>query len=177
MSYYDQIYDIAIDNYSLISSHEAADAGIPHVELVKLAHRGKLENIAYGLYRLARFVPHPNDAYAIAVARVGKDAYLFGESVLGLLGLAPTNPAYICVATPRRVRRTLPDFIRLKKPAIGDTITSYERIPCQSVACAIHSARATMMADRLKEAVQTAFDEGYLLKADYDKLLGEMSNE
>lgn len=174
MTYYDQIYEIAVDNYYLISTKDAADAGIPPVELAKLAHRGKLENISRGLYRLARHVPHPNDAYAIAVARVGAGAYLFGESVIAMLGLAPTNPSYICVAEPHRIRKRLPDYIRLKQPMEGDMVTSYEGIPAQAVGSAIRSARSTMMDERLRAAAWKAREEGYLLESEYDDLAKEM---
>lgn len=177
MTYYDQIFEIAADNYYLVSSRDAAEAGIPSIELVKLAHRGKLENISHGLYRLTRHIPHPNDTYAIAVAQVGPDAYLFGESVIAMLGLAPTNQAYTCVAIPRRVRKRLPDNIRLKKPIEGDVVTSYEGIPAQSITSAIRSARATMMDDRLKEAAQRAYEEGYILADEYADLKKEMGWE
>ena len=174
MSYYDQIYELAVDNYYLISTQDAADAGIPPVELPKLAQRGRLENISRGLYRLTRRVPHPNDAYATAVARVGRGAYLFGESVMAMLGLVPTNPAYIYVATPNRTRRKLPSSIRLKKPAQGKAPIIYDGIPSQSVADAIRSASETMMGDRLQEAAVRAREEGYLSKSEYTSLIKEM---
>lgn len=174
MTYYDQIYEIAADNYFLISTQDAVKAGIPQVELAKLSHRGKLENIARGLYRLTRYVPHPHDAYAIAVARVGEGTYLCGESVLAMLELAPTNPRYICVATPTRTRKKLPASIRLKRPSGDDVVTSYEGIPSQSVASAIRSARHTMMNERLRDAAKKAREQGYLLKVEYDVLTKEM---
>lgn len=174
MTYYDQIYEKAVDNYYLISTQDAADAGIPPVELAKLAHRGKLENVSRGLYRLARYVPHPNDSYAIAVARVGNDAYLFGESVIAMLGLAPTNPSYICVASPNRIRKKLPDHIRLKRPRECDVVTDHEGIPAQTVRSAIRSAKSTMMDERLRAAAQKAREEGYLLEHEYQDLKKEM---
>lgn len=174
MTYYDQIYEIAANNFYLISTRDAAEVGIPQVELAKLSHRGKLENIARGLYRLARYVPHPHDPYAIAVARVGDGAYLYGESVLAMLDLAPTNPSYICVATPARTRRKLPESIRLKKPSDDDVVTAYEGISSQSVASAIRSARHTMMDERLRDAAEKAREQGYLLKAEHEKLTKEM---
>lgn len=174
MTYYDQIYEIAVDNHYLISTQDAADAGIPPVELPKLAQRGKLENVSRGLYRLTRRVPHENDAYATAVTRLGRGAYLFGESVIAMLELAPTNPAYICVATPKRTRKKLPSSIRLKKPAEGEVPTVYDGIPSQSVANAIRSAKETMMDERLREAAERAREEGYLSKAEYASLKDEM---
>lgn len=174
MTYYDQIYEIAADNHFLISTQAAAEAGIPPVELAKLSHRGKLESISRGLYRLTRYVPHPHDAYATAVARVGDDACLYGESVIAMLELAPANPSCIYVASPNRTRKKLPDPIRLKRISDDEAITSYDGIPSQSVASAIRSARPTMMDERLRDAAKKAREQGYLLKAEYDELTEEM---
>lgn len=174
MTYYDDIYELAVDNHYLVSTNQAREAGVPPVELAKLAQRGKLTNISRGLYRLSRYVPDKNDPYAIAVARLGDSAYLYGESVIALLGLAPTNPAYVCVATPKRTRRSLPKNIRVKNAAEDDVLTIYEGIACQDVATAIRAASATMMEERLREAARKAVREGYLLKADYESLRMEM---
>lgn len=174
MSYYDDIYEIAVDNHGLVSTQAARDAGIPTVELPKLAQRGKLENIARGLYRLTRYVPTDNDDYATAVARLGEGAYLFGESVIAMLGLAPTNPKYICVAAPKRTRRKLPTSIRIRKPGEQDKLTLYDGIPSQDVATAIRAARSTMMDDRLRDAAEEASRQGYLIGKDYDELKKDM---
>lgn len=174
MTIYDDIYEIAVDNHYLITTDKAAEIGISAVELAKLAHRGKLENISRGLYRLMRYVPSETDSYAIAVARLGKDAYLYGESVIAMLELAPTNPNYICVATPKRTRKVIPDSIRLYKASPNDKITTYNGIPCQSVACAIKSAQATMMDDRLQDAAKRANEEGYVTTKTFNCLKSEM---
>lgn len=174
MSYYDEIYELAVDNHYLVSTDQAREAGVPPVELAKLAQRGKLTNISRGLYRLSRYVPDKNDPYAVAVARLGDSAYLYGESVIALLGLAPTNPSYIYVATPKRTRRNLPENIRVKNAAADDVLTTYEGIACQDVATAIRAASATMMGERLHEAARNAVREGYLLKADFESLRMEM---
>lgn len=50
---YDDIYEIAIYNHYLISTEDAVEIGIPAIDLSKLAHRGGLDNISHGLYRLA----------------------------------------------------------------------------------------------------------------------------
>lgn len=170
MSYYDDIYEIAVDNYYLITTKDAAEAGVPPIELAKLAHRGKLENISRGLYRLSKYVPSQYDPYAIAVARVGERAYLYGESVIGMLELAPTNPSYIYVAAPNRIRRNLPSSIRLRKPGADDVVTRYEGIPSQNVATAIRSAKLTMMDDRLRGATEKARAKGYITGREYKQI-------
>ena len=109
MTYYDRIFEEAIGNYGLITSSQAKAIGIPSVELVKLAQRGRLTRLGYGVYKLAQYLPAPDgrDAYADSLALVDKDAYLYGQSVLTLHHLCPTNPARVYVATPRRIRKKL----------------------------------------------------------------------
>lgn len=56
---------------------------------MQYAKRGRVEKVGHGLYRLAKWVPGSNGPYAWAVAAVGPDAVLCGESVIAMLELAP----------------------------------------------------------------------------------------
>ena len=171
MSYYDDIYETAVDNYYLITTREAERIGVPRIELAKLAKRGKLEHVSHGLYRLARYVPHQNDPYAVSVAMVGEEAYLYGESVIAMLGLAPTNPARIYVATPKRYRGKGADgLVVVVRPDTGDT-TVYEGVPSQDAGAAIVSCLGKMMPVRLRDAAEKARAEGYLTQKRYEKAL------
>ncbi|MFV0435603.1 MAG: type IV toxin-antitoxin system AbiEi family antitoxin domain-containing protein [Leucobacter sp.] len=107
MKYREIVRKIALDHYGYVTTREAAHAGVSPVELPKLAARGGVENIAYGLYSMAN-APTPYDQYTEAVLRVGEDAYLHGESVLALFGLVDVNPRQVKVAVPRRARPRLP---------------------------------------------------------------------
>ena len=171
MTYYDDIYEHAVDNYYLISTRDAKRIGVPSVELAKLAHRGKLDHISHGLYRLVRYVPHQNDPYAISVARVGNDAYLYGESVIAMLGLAPTNPSHIYVATPRRYRGEKPDGLVVVVRDEGADKIAYEGVPSQKIGAAIIACLGKMMPERLREAADRAREEGYLTRKDYEETL------
>jgi len=162
MSYYDDIYEYAADNYGLITSADARRIGIPNVELVKLAHRGRLLRIGQGVYRAKHYIPTPLDKYAEAVALAGKDTYIFGESVLAMHNLAFVNPAAITVATMARKRRKLPHGIVIITRQNMEQIIHYEGIPSQSVFDAIITCRTSVMSDRLKEAVGEAFRKGLI---------------
>lgn len=50
----------------------AADAGVPAVELPKLAARGGLENVAYGIYRVPDAPASAFDQFAEALLRAGE---------------------------------------------------------------------------------------------------------
>jgi predicted transcriptional regulator of viral defense system len=172
--YDDIIYEIASDNFGLITSAEAREAGITNNELVQYARRGRLERIGQGVYRLTQRIPEENDPYAVAVALVDPDAYLYGEGVLGLLNLCPVNPAYIPVATTKRVRKKLPGYIRLVNTASADDVETYDGIPAQNAAAAIDSCMQTVLPDRLLSATDTAFAQGYISAQEKDRLIREL---
>ena len=52
VKYREIVREIALDHYGYVTTKEAAEAGVPTVELPKLAARGGLVNVAYGLYRV-----------------------------------------------------------------------------------------------------------------------------
>jgi len=162
MTYYDDIYERAADNYGLITSADAREMGIPVVELGKLYKRGRLNRVGHGIYRIFHYTPTALDGYADAVALVGQGAYLFGESVLAMHNLAPTNPATIKVATPNIVRKNLPPYIAIIMRNSNEQIALYEGIPSQSVANAIRTCMKTMMSDRLLGAVSEARKQGLI---------------
>jgi hypothetical protein len=176
MSNYDRIYEYAADNYGLITSAEARTLGIPNVELVKLAHRKRLNRIGHGVYRVAHYIPTPLDKYADAVALAGAGAYIYGESVLAMHGLALVNPTYITVATPGKLRRNLPPYITSVVRNANDQITYYEGIPSQSVFYAILTCRASVMSARLEDAINEAQKQGLITEREAANARKEISN-
>ena len=82
MAHFDDIHDIAADGYGIITSAQAREASAAPSELNRWCADGRLLRRGHGVYKLARWVPTPYDAYTEAVALVGGGAYLHGESVL-----------------------------------------------------------------------------------------------
>lgn len=177
MSIYEKIYEIAADQYGLITCEEAKEIGIPNIELVKLAHRGKLEHISHGLYRISKYIPTQFDVYAEAVKTVGSDAHLYGESVLAFHGLIPTNPTTLLVSTSQRVRKTLPKHIRLIKMNTIEPTVYYEGIPSQSVANAIRACIGSIMTERLIDAVNAAKRIGLITASEEISIKKEVKND
>jgi predicted transcriptional regulator of viral defense system len=176
MTYYENIYERAADNYGLITSTDAGELGIPVVELGKLYKRGRLNRVGHGVYRIIHYIPTLLDGYADAVALVGRGAYLYGESVLAMHNLAPTNPATVKVATPYVVRKNLPSYLVVITRKTTERIVRYEGIPSQSVADAIRTCRATMMSDRLLGAVQEARRQGLINEIEATRLSKEIES-
>ena len=70
MTHFDDIYEIAADNYGLVTFAEAREAGATGGELGRWVAQGRLERRGRGTYRLVRRTPTPYDRYAEAVALV-----------------------------------------------------------------------------------------------------------
>lgn len=174
MTKFDNIFEIAADNHGLITSAQARQAGISNNELVQYARRGRISKVGHGIYQLSRWIPEENDVYAWATTMVGPDALLYGESVIAMLGLAPTNPNRIFVATPRRVRRKLPKSLKVEKVEGIAPSAFYDGIPCQSAHDAILACEGKMLPERLLAATEEARKQGLISESERRFLKGRL---
>ena len=173
MAKIDDIYD-AVDDFGLITSAEAADLGMSRAEMVQQERMGRLVRVARGVYRMPVWPSQPQAPYAVAVKAAGDRAFLYGESVVALLELAPTDPSKIKLASPRRCRRNLGSGVTVKKMK-GVEPVYLEGIACQPLPSAIIDAAKTMGADRAFEAANEARVRGYITKIDEDRIREELS--
>lgn len=174
MTNYEKIYEEAIGLNGIISVSQAKSLGVPNIELVKLCKRGKLTRVGRGVYRLDKYFPQPTDQLAAAILRVGDDAYIIGESVLGYHRLCPTHEAVIYVGTTKRVRRTLPNEIKLCKRPEGDELCYMDGVKAQTIPAAIRTARGVVEPSRLREAVTTALERQLIDDDTAKRLLKEV---
>jgi predicted transcriptional regulator of viral defense system len=172
--YRDVVREIALDQYGYVTTKQAAEAGVPAVELPKLAARGGLENVAYGLYRLPDAPASAFDQFAEALLRAGEGSYLHGESVLALFGLADVNPRRIRVAVRRRTRPKLPPFIDLTLVKGDVATTQYEGLESQRVADAILECRGRIERSRLMDAAEEARKEGLVTTKEWQRVRKEL---
>ena len=89
-------------------------------------------------------------------------------------GLALVDPRSVFVATPKRVRRKLPDWVKTVPAPKSASATFYEGIPSQRVADAIKECEGSVMGARLSEAAKRARAEGLVTSAEYDNLMKEL---
>ena len=173
MTHFDDIYEIAADNYGLVTYAQAREAGLVGAELNRYVADGRLRKLGHGVYKLSRWVPTPYDSYAEAVTLAGEGSYLSGSSVLAMHDLALVNPSTVEVSVPGRSRRSLPPWVKAVR-ADGPAPTAYEGIPSQSVADAIRACRRTVMPERLADAVEDARDGGLLKEREAAELRREL---
>lgn len=174
MKHFDEIYEIAADGYGIVTASQAREAGVTSGEMRRWCTDGKLVRRGHGVYKVARWVPTPLDPFAEAVALVGDGSFLWGESVLSMHGLALVDPRSVSVATPKRVRRKLPDWVKTVPAPKGASTTFYEGIPSQRVADAIKACEGSVMGERLAEAAKRARAEGLVTSGEYEDLMKEL---
>lgn len=171
----DKIYD-AVDDFGLITSEEAKGLGVSNAELVQQARRGKLVRVARGVYRMPVWPQQEGFPYAVAVKAAGGSARLSGESVVALLGLAPTRPSVITVSSPKRVRRSLGDGIVVSMCREDAPTAFYDGIPSQPAYEAIKDAAPAIGPSRAKDAAEAALRQGYISRLEAKSLIEEIGS-
>lgn len=170
----DVIYE-NVDDFGLITSADARDLGVSNVELAQQARRGKLTRVARGVYQMPIWPYQPAAPYAIAAKAAGRDSYLYGESVVALLELAPTDPTRIVVASPARVRRNISDNVIVLGMRPEEPVVHYEGVPCQHAARAIYAAVDRIGRERALAAADAARERGYITKRECDEVKGKIA--
>ena len=165
----DVIYE-SVDDFGLITSADARDLGVSNVELAQQARRGKLTRVARGVYQMPIWPYQPAAPYAIATKAAGRDSYLYGESVVALLELAPTDPTRIVVASPARVRRNIGNGVVIVGMRPAEETVFYEGIRCQQASNAIRAAMPRLGKDQMLMAAKRGYENGYLTRAEFDEL-------
>lgn len=106
MTYRRLIQDIAHSTHGVITTWQAREAGVPAVEVRKIAARGFLQRIGHGAYRVLLVPATPFTPYAEALAVAGVGSHLGPAATLAVCGLIDRRHA-IDVSVPREPRRTV----------------------------------------------------------------------
>lgn len=172
---FEDIYSLSTENHGIVFSADAKKFGVRDKDLSRWVKIGRLMKVGHGVYRTLHYPISDEDPYAIAVACAGKKAYLCGESVIGLLKLAPTNPGIFHVAVPAKIHRKLPDncVVEVHSPDYVPMVR--DGIPMQRPEDAIGECLGKMMPERLKDAADEAYRLGLVAKASHESLLEEIA--
>lgn len=171
-TYRRQLHERALDQYGYITSRDASELAVPAVEVVKIATRGGLEHLGYGLYRFDDVPRTGRDEFMEAVLRVGPGAFLIDDAVLALHDLGLVNPRRIRVGTSARARPKLPPTIEaVRRQVDPKDLTVYEGIPSTTIARALLDCRGLMMGERLIDAARDAAARGLLSRGQATRVL------
>ncbi len=176
MTYRQLLRELAFDTHGVVTTAAAAAAGVPAVEVRKLAGRGALDQRGRGVYRMLEVPAGPLDEYAEAVALVGPDAVLADDAVLAAHDLGQVNLRRIRVATPHRVRAKLPPTVEIvRRDVPADQRDYIDGVPAMSVEAALIASRGRVMTERLIDATRTAAARGLLAHRAEARVLAALS--
>lgn len=159
------LWGLAVEQDGFVTTLDARDAGIPAVELAKLAHRKKLRRVAQGVYRFDRWPAGRGEHYRFAVLWTGqRDAVLSHDTALDLLDLCDINPSHIHLTVPKqvRIRRAAQLEILLHhEDLVAGDLTWWEGIRCVTEFTAITQGIETgVPVNLLRQAIETARSRG-----------------
>ena len=158
---FNQLADVAADQYGFVSQHDARELGIQPMALIRMSEHGTLERRGHGLYRMRHFPMSPLDPYMEATLWPrGTRGVLSHETALDLYELSDVNPTKIHITLPRghRIRREIPALYRIHHETLADAdVAFYEGIPIVTPARAIHQSHAAHLSPAL---IGQAIDHG-----------------
>lgn len=104
MTYMEKLLEAAGMQRGYVTTANAAELGVPAVELRKLAQRGHLDRVAHGVYRIKAFPRQEHDDLMEAALWPAGRGVISHESALELWDLADVNPKKIDVTVPAGYR-------------------------------------------------------------------------
>lgn len=177
MTYRRILRELAFGTHGVVTVGEAELAGVPAVEVRKLAARGALTRVGYGVYLMNEAPGDDLTEFALAVALVGGDAVLVDDAVLAAHDLAQVNLRDIRVATGRRVRRVLPpsvEVVHLDVPASDRE--DIDGVPAMALGMALLASRGRVTTSRLIDAARLAAARGLLDAAEAETVGAALQN-
>ena len=172
---YDTLMDIAADQHGYVTTAQARTHGVTPNAIRMMAHRGALERVSWGVYRVPTFPPSPFAHYMEACLwPAGAMGAISHESALAIRELSDVNPSKIHLTVPKhfRVRREIPRHLVVHNADLADEeLASVEGVPTTSVRRAIEDCHRKHLGPALlRQAIEDGQRQGYLRAVDAEEL-------
>lgn len=178
-SEYEKVLDITADQHGYVTTSQARERGVSDDALRKMATRGTLERVSWGVYRVPTFPPSPYAEYMEAsLWPAGVRGVISHQSALALYGLSDVSPAAMHITVPEdfRIRRKVPDHLAVHHAKLEDgEVKLYEGIPITTPRRTIEDChRAHLGPALLRQALKEAEREGYVSPTEAAELRKEV---
>ncbi len=172
---YDKVLDLAAEQFGYVTTAQVRARGVARDTIRKMAKRGTLERVSWGVYRLPTFPSSPYSEYMEAsLWPAGFLGVISHESALTVRGLSDVNPSAIHITVPKhfRVRRGTPAHLVVHHAQLpDDEVTVFEGIPTTTVRRTIEDChRAHLGPALLRQALNDAAREGHLNPSEVTEL-------
>lgn len=166
--------DVAVGQYGYVTAEDAAAVDVVADRLRKMAERGTLERVAYGLYRVPAIPVTGLDQYMEATLWPRGGGVISHDTALDLHELCDINPAkvHVTVRKDLRITREIPPAYRLHHRDLDERdVTRHEGIPIVTPARAIRDGiEIHLGAHLIKQAIVTARQRGAISKTEEAEL-------
>lgn len=181
----DALRELAVEQEGIFTAAQAENAGVSRALVVQLAHRGRLERVAQGLYRFPTWPATGLQQYHEAVLwprahRELEYALVSHDSALELYSLTNLNPGVVHVTLPpkTRISRELPAWLRLHFADVAGSDRTWERgVPVVSIPRAIEDVEPVHGADVVHRAVSEARERHLLREDELQRLAGKFGRD
>ena len=172
---YDRVLALAAEQFGYVTTAQVRARGVESDTLRKMAERGTLERVSWGVYRLPTFPSSPYAEYMEAsLWPAGVLGVISHESALTVRGLSDVNPSGVHITVPKdfRVRRDIPGHLVVHHAELlDDEVTVFEGIPTTTVRRTIEDChRAHLGPALLRQALDDAKREGHLSPGEVTEL-------
>lgn len=167
----EEMVKISDANEGVITTENAREDGVSNSVLTRLVHRGGLDRVARGVYRL-RFIPPDRfaqyrEAVAWAKGNRGPDAVAIShESALAVYGVSDASPARIHMTLPKskRFRRVIPKgFVLHRAELPPEDIDVHEAVPVTTIRrTVVDLLAANTQTELVRQAIRDARREGFI---------------
>jgi predicted transcriptional regulator of viral defense system len=155
-----QLLERALDQHGLLTPEDAQAIGANDSALRLMVHRGTLERIGFGIYRVPQLAGDRLAQYQEALLRIRSEGALTHDTALDLHDLCDINPAkvHVTLAPSTRLRRRQPDWLVVHRGRLDESdLTWLEGLRIATPGRAILDGIATHIGDRF---VDQALDTG-----------------
>jgi len=181
----DLLRDLAAEHAGLFTTRAAQEAGVAPALVVQLAHRGRLDRVAQGLYRFPTWPTDGLQQYHEAVLwpQAHRDlayALISHDSALELYNLTQLNPGVIHVTLPpkTRISRRQPTWLRLHFSDVANSDRVWEQgVPIISVPRAIEDVAPAHGFDVAHRAVSEARNRRLLREDELQRLVDKFGGD
>jgi predicted transcriptional regulator of viral defense system len=181
-SAYQRVYEVAANQGGYITTAQAAETEVKQNTLTKMAARGQLERVSWGVYRLVHFPISPLDQYVEATLwPLSVPGVISHESGLALYGLSDANPTRIHLTVPTRfrVQREVPKRLVIHRADLpADDVQLFEGILVTTPERTIRDCHAAHLGPALiRQAIEDGRRSGHLRAAQAEALMRELLKE
>jgi predicted transcriptional regulator of viral defense system len=157
-----RLYRLAEAQAGYFTTKQAAQAGVSRRVLSQRAHRGDIEQIRYGIYRLRDFPAQAFEDVAAACLWAGTDSAASHETALAIHGISDAMPATIHLTVPRAFRGKQWGVTIHRAPLPPDQREVRDGVPTTTIARTLQDIGVSGDPSLVQQAIEQAVARGLL---------------